>query len=197
MKIILLAIMLTAISGCATENNPHTVMDVIDGDTIDLENHERVRLSGINAPETGECYYNEAKDRLSKLVAGKEVYLEADRTDKDKYGRLLRYVHTGNSQVNKLLVEEGYVRVFDKYKEDTKKYDELKTAEDLAKKKKLGVWSCTEPSNGCAYVASKNSKTYHPKDCKWAKRIRPENLVCFKSKEDIPEDLKPSKSCPT
>lgn len=39
------------------------------------------------------------------------------------------------------------------------------------------------PAN-CAYVASKNSNKFHVATCQWAKRIKPENLVCFKSAED-------------
>ena len=63
------------------------VVRVVDGDTVILENNETVRLSGINTPETGECYYQEAKDRLNELVVNKTVFLESDRTDRGKYGR--------------------------------------------------------------------------------------------------------------
>jgi len=52
------------------------VKDVIDGDTIKLENNKIVRLTGINAPETnGECY-QESKEELKELVKGKSVRLE-------------------------------------------------------------------------------------------------------------------------
>ena len=42
------------------------------------------------------------------------------------------------------------------------------------------------PSNQkeCQFVGSKNSNKYHVPSCQWAKRIKPENLVCFSSKED-------------
>ena len=119
---------------------PYTVTYVVDGDTLDV--YERVRLSGINTPETDECYYQEAKDRLTELTLGKEVYLESDYSDRGKYGRLLRYIYVDGVNVNMLLVEEGYAKVHDKYASDTKMYLELKALENVAKEDVLGVWNC-------------------------------------------------------
>lgn len=199
MKRLLLLLLIVFVSGCTTGNavkeGPYIVVNVVDGDTIDLASSERVRLSGINTPETGECYHKEAKERLAELVLYKEVYLEKDRTNKDKYGRMLRYIYLDDALVNSILVEEGYAKVYDKYKDDTKRYEELKESEAEAAEKNLGVWSCKDPKEECLYVASKNSKTYHTPDCKWAKKIKPENLICFKSKEEIPANMKPCKTC--
>ena len=61
------------------------VSKVIDGDTITLENGEKVRLIGIDTPERGQCYYKEAKLRLTELVLNKKVELEKDITNRDKY----------------------------------------------------------------------------------------------------------------
>ena len=109
-KWVLFLLALAIVSGCSDEGleGPYTVTKVIDGDTIALENSQRVRFSGINTPETGECYYQEAKDKLTGLVLGKAVFLERDRTDIDKYGRMLRYVYKDDILVNSILVEEGY-----------------------------------------------------------------------------------------
>ena len=122
---------------------PYEVTYVVDGDTLDVNISERIRMSGINTPETGECYYQEAKDRLTELTLGKEVYLEPDISDRGNYSRLLRYVYVGDSNVNKVLVAEGYARVYDKYASDTSRYLELKEVETLAKAGGLGVWSCS------------------------------------------------------
>lgn len=189
------------INGCITSNfifeekeGPFKVINVVDGDTLDLNNSKRVRLSGINTPEIGECYYKEATEKLKEFVLNKEVILEKDISDVDKYGRLLRYIYTNDLFVNSLLVEEGYAKVYDKYKDDTRKYDELKEVETIAKNNNLGVWSCIDPKVDCLYVGSKNSDIYHKPDCKWAKRIKPENLICFKSIEEV-KDLKPCNTC--
>lgn len=55
--------------------------------------------------------------------------------------------------------------------------------------------SSTENKN-CAYVGSKNSNKYHLPSCQWAKRIKPENIVCFRSAEDaVAKGYQPDKTC--
>ena len=138
-------LLLLLLSGCAVQSEfegPYEVTYVVDGDTLDVNISERIRMSGINTPETGECYYQEAKDRLSELTFGKDVYLEPDISDRGNYGRLLRYVYVGDVNVNKVLVAEGYARVYDKYASDTSRYLELKDVETLAKAGGFGVWGC-------------------------------------------------------
>lgn len=138
---LLLALVLLA--GCSnTLEGPFKVMKVVDGDTLDLNSSKRVRLSGINTPEKGECYYKEAKDKLTELVLDKDVFIEKDKSNTGKYGRLLRYVYLDDTLVNAFLVENGYARVYDKYKHDTKKYEELKKIEETAKSQNLGLWNC-------------------------------------------------------
>lgn len=122
---------------------PFLVIKVVDGDTITLNDSNKVRFSGINTPEKKQCYYQEAKDELTRLLLDKEVYLERDRTDKDKYGRLLRYVYLDEMLVNAYMVEKGYAKVYDKYKDDTKRYSELKQDELVAINNNLGVWTCS------------------------------------------------------
>ena len=141
MKKILIILIIILISGCGITGNvvkegPYNVTYVVDGDTIDLEGYGRIRFSGINTPETGECYYQEAKDKLAELILGKEVYVEKDKTDKGKYGRKLRYIYLDDILINKLLVEQGYAKVYDQYKDDTKRYDELKAVEN----QNIGAW---------------------------------------------------------
>ena len=203
MKYLWILLILIFIAGCDTTGNvileeelvlegPFVVTYVVDGDTFDLDNGERIRFSGINTPETGECYYQEAKDALKTLTLNKQVFLEKDKTDEGKYGRKLRYIYVNDLMVNKALVEGGYARVYDKYSYDTKRYDELKEVEAKAIRDNLGLWQCEDPFKGCLYVGSKNSDVYHALDCKFAKRIKPENLVCYKSLDEL-EGLRQSK----
>jgi micrococcal nuclease len=87
-----------------------TVVDVIDGDTIDVRlkgEVQRVRYYGIDAPEQGEDCYDEATERNRELVAT-TVRLQADARDRDENGRLLRYVFTkGGLSVDASLIGEG------------------------------------------------------------------------------------------
>src|SRR3989344_1268163 len=192
------------VSGCITGsavrelNGPFLVTKVIDGDTLDLNNDERIRMSGINTPETGECYYQEAKEKLAGLVLNKKVYLETDRSNEDKYGRLLRYIYLNETDlvfVNGVLVEGGFARVYDKYKSDTKRYNELKKIEDIAKENNIGVWNCVDNKKDCLYVGSKDSDKYHTPECKFAKKIKPENLVCFYSLEEAEQEGREFSGC--
>jgi|SRR3989344_619559 len=204
MKAFLLLFLVVFVSGCVTGSavreleGPFLVIKVVDGDTLDLSNNERVRMSGINTPETGECYYQEAKEKLAELVLNKRVYVEMDRSDKDKYGRSLRYIYLNETElvlVNGVLVENGFARVYDKYKSDTKRYNELKKMEEKAVENKIGVWGCVDNKKDCLYVGSEDSDKYHTPGCKFAKKIKPENLVCFYSVEDAEEGGREFSGC--
>jgi endonuclease YncB( thermonuclease family) len=87
------------------------VMEVIDGDTIDVQfegEHETVRYYGIDTPERGEPCYEEAKKRNEEL-AGRHVLLVADARHRDSGGRLLRYVFTFDGySIDAALVAEGF-----------------------------------------------------------------------------------------
>ncbi|MBL7130706.1 MAG: thermonuclease family protein [Candidatus Omnitrophica bacterium] len=68
------------------------VTRVIDGETLELENGERVRLIGIDTPEMDDEKWEKAYEFTKMLVEGKKVRLGFDVQEKDKYGRLLAYV---------------------------------------------------------------------------------------------------------
>jgi len=107
------------------------VSNVIDGDTFELANGDKVRLICVDAPELGKAGANDSKTFLEILILNKDVRLEKDLEDKDSYGRLLRYVYVNDSFnegneifVNKELVREGYASVF-RYENDTRRCDEI------------------------------------------------------------------------
>ena len=100
------------------------VTSVIDGDTFEIETGEKVRLICINTPEFNETGYEEAKLFLSELVLNKKVRLEKDISDKDSYGRLLRYVYLNDVFVNKEIVQKNLGVIFP-YGNDTKRCDEI------------------------------------------------------------------------
>jgi endonuclease YncB( thermonuclease family) len=85
----------------------YLVSSVIDGDTLDLANGERVRLVGIDTPEIGECGYEKARARLVALVGGARVSLGESDEDRDQYGRLLRYVDAGPVDAGLKLLQGG------------------------------------------------------------------------------------------
>ena len=117
----------------------YSVSRVIDGDTLVLENGEHVRLIGIDTPEVGEFYYEEATERLRELVEGRNVTLERDVENIDMYDRLLRYIYINNTFVNLLLVEEGFARAFP-FEPNTQYIKDFGIAEMEAKKNRIGMW---------------------------------------------------------
>lgn len=118
------------------------VLSVVDGDTIRVlydGESEPVRLIGINAPERDECLYSEATLRLAELVGDEPVRLEADRSDRDQYGRLLRYVYVGDVFVNEALVREG-LAISRRYEPDTAHQELLDAAQADAQAESVGMW---------------------------------------------------------
>jgi micrococcal nuclease len=128
-----------------------TVVNVVDGDTIDvlIDGREiRVRLIGMDTPETHsgvEFLGPEASQALSDLVAGKDVVLEKDVSDTDRYGRALRYVwleeDSGWLLVNLELIRLGFAQITT-YPPDVKYVDQLYVpAQDAAQAEAIGVWA--------------------------------------------------------
>ena len=84
---------------------------IIDGDTIESD-IGNIRLLGINTPERGEKYYNEARDFLKKKIENKTVELEFTGETHDKYRRILAYVFLENKNINIELVENGFANYY-------------------------------------------------------------------------------------
>ncbi|MFM8593154.1 MAG: thermonuclease family protein, partial [Chloroflexota bacterium] len=129
----------------------------IDGDTIAITDQqgrqEHVRLVGIDTPETGkgtrplECYGNEASDFTRDLFAngGSTVYLEIDQEDRDKYGRLLRWVwikdqRTGQVYLtNEVIVRSGYAERY-RNTPNRRYVNQVMDAETFAERHDYGLW---------------------------------------------------------
>jgi endonuclease YncB( thermonuclease family) len=86
-----------------------TVSAVIDGDTVDLSDGERVRLIGIDTPEQGQPGYAAAAAAMSAMVLGHQVVLSPGaQQDRDRYGRLLRYVDVDGQDVGLAMIAQGW-----------------------------------------------------------------------------------------
>jgi len=132
--------------------NYYKVVKVVDGDTIDVSlagKTERIRLIGINTPESVdprrpvECFGIEASNMAKKLLSGQEVVIEADQSqdNRDKYGRLLRYVKTKAGLFYNLeIIKLGFAHEYT-YIVPYKYQAEFKLAQKTAQNKKLGLWA--------------------------------------------------------
>ena len=124
---------------------------VIDGDTVDLDTGERVRLIGIDAPELGKAFYTEARSALMTLVLDKEVRLVKDTSERDVYDRLVRYIYVGPVFINFEMVRFGYAEATPFYP-DTLYEGIFEAADSLARSEERGMWdesaSPTVPPEG-------------------------------------------------
>jgi micrococcal nuclease len=110
------------------------VIQVIDGDTIDVEingSSFRVRYVGVNTPERDEPCYSDARDANARFVSGQVVGLVRDSSNTDQYGRLLRYVYVGSIFVNRELIVGGYAEAV-KYGSDDRHWADFVAQEQIA-----------------------------------------------------------------
>ncbi|HPT63507.1 MAG TPA: thermonuclease family protein [Candidatus Atribacteria bacterium] len=124
----------------------YLVARVIDGDTIELSNGEKVRYIGIDTPELHhpqkevEYYAREAYEANCRLVEGKRVRLELDVEERDRYGRILAYVYVDDLMVNEWLVANGYAHVAT-FPPNVKYAERFLQLEREARQAKIGLWA--------------------------------------------------------
>jgi len=116
------------------------VTEVIDGDTFRTEDGSSVRLLGINAPEINDPGGDIAKHALAWMIMGKDVRMKRDRTDKDDYGRLLRYIFVDDLNVNAEMVRLGYAELRF-FPPDTLYLGEMRELEKVAIRNHHGLWA--------------------------------------------------------
>jgi micrococcal nuclease len=125
------------------------VVDVVDGDTIEVVidgEVEDVRYIGIDTPESAipgepvECFGKASSRENERLVAGETVRLVFDAERRDRYGRLLAYVHVGDVFVNGELVGGGFARTLE-IEPNTSRAERLGRLEAEAGREGLGLWS--------------------------------------------------------
>lgn len=150
----------SAVSATATSAHSESILKsgggqlpvtrVIDGDTIEVlidGISERVRLVGVDTPETVDprkpvqCFGKEASDFTKSLLENKYVRLEADSSqdNRDKYGRLLRYVYQGDTLINKEIILGGYGHEYT-YLIPYQYQKDFKDAQKQAQVSQIGLW---------------------------------------------------------
>ena len=133
------------------ENSHHPVLEVLDGDTIRIpyyktEDNIRVRLLGIDAPESGECFHDESKEYLEKLLKDQDIVMRKDISGTDSYGRLLRNIFLPSTEpeaddvfINHKMVKDGYAMT-EAVAPDKMYRDLLSSAQVEAIREKKGMW---------------------------------------------------------
>ena len=155
-----------AITGNSVNTIQNTVKRVVDGDTYEIYNEDIIRVLGIDYPDiSGEVYgkpriqkwlnmglteerikkcYSEGQEKLEKMLLEKQVNLVKDENeqDKDKYGRLLRYVELNSLDIEKYLIENGYAVMYDPTKPLCSRCNDYSNLEIEIRKNKIGcLWN--------------------------------------------------------
>ena len=146
--IIFLSLITALLFTSAFANDLVKVKRVIDGDTIVVEidgKHEKIRLIGVDTPETKhpqkpvQYFGKEAHLFTKRMVEGKEVRLEFDWQKRDKYGRLLAYVYLPDGTfLNAEIIKQGYGFAYTRF--PFKYLDEFRQYEREARENKRGLW---------------------------------------------------------
>jgi endonuclease YncB( thermonuclease family) len=127
-----------------------TVTRVVDGDTLILHGGERVRLIGVDTPETVhprkpvQCYGREASKFTKRLAQGQTVRIEFDQANahvlhRDKYHRTLAYVYLSNGLlINREIIRQGYGYAYTHY--PFRYLEDFRAAEREARQNGRGLW---------------------------------------------------------
>ncbi len=180
---IYLFILFSLLVGCSTTSGvgeKTIVTYVVDGDTLDLiinNKEERVRLLLVDTPETKhpskpvQPFGPEASQFAKDTLEGKEVTIELDISERDKYGRLLAYVWIDGKMFNEMLLEQGLARVAYVYAPNTKYVDQFYEIQKQAQKQGIGIWSIENYATEEGFIEEEASTTKEPstpvknKDC--------------------------------
>ncbi len=205
----------TAFSVCVfAQSNAFRVVGVSDGDTITVldenKRQARIRLAGIDAPETGQDFGNRAKQMLSSMVFGKNVQLIGDKTD--RYGRRVAKVMIDGTDANLEMIKAGLAWHYKQYAKEQSIADRemYKTAEARARAGQLRLWSVPSPLAPWDYragratpeqasvqipdlvaggvtrtiIGNRNSRIYHWPGCKSYFKVAERNRVLFPSRAE-------------
>ncbi len=125
------------------------VVEVVDGDTIVLDNDLKVRLIGMQAPKLplGRIGYEawpraeEAKQALADLALGERVEIRYGGAERDRHGRVLGHMYIGENQVwaQEAIVSVGMARVYS-FPDNRFCLEELYLAEARARVERVGIW---------------------------------------------------------
>ena len=129
---------------------------VADGDTLTVlgaaNNQHKIRLQGIDAPESKQAFGQKSKRRLSDYVFGKDVTVKWK--SKDKYGRMLGTVFVDGKDINLEMLKAGMAWHYKKY-DSTPAYAQ---AESEARAAKRGLWQDKKPIEPEAFRKAKHAK---------------------------------------
>jgi endonuclease YncB( thermonuclease family) len=149
-------------AGVPAQGEDSSVVRIIDGDTIEMTGGTRVRLIGVDTPETVECFGPEATRYANELLpAGTKVRLVYDVQRLDSFGRTLAYVYklSDGVFVNLAMARNGFAQQ-DTVPPNVAHAEQFRAAAASARTASLGLWqSCLSPATTTTAVAVRAAPT--------------------------------------
>lgn len=122
------------------------IVGVTDGDTVraTIEGQEvKIRLYGIDAPESGQAFGKASHQALKQITTGRKISIKV--LDRDRYGRLVALVFADGSNVNEAMVASGYAWVYPQYCKQSF-CGEWKQDQSKAQANRKGIWQEGNPT---------------------------------------------------
>ena len=125
------------------------VVGVADGDTVTLldaqKKQHRIRLVGIDAPESKQAFGQKSKDLLAQWIRGQEVRIEHTKTD--RYNRILGKIWVQDRDINLAMIESGMAWYYKQFSRDLSPSDRelYEKAEARARQQRVGLWADAHP----------------------------------------------------
>ena len=174
---------------------------VVDGDTIYLDNGKKVRFVGVNTPERGVEGYITSKNFVQKLCLNKEVGLDIDdKKQNDKYGRTLAVVIVDGKNVNEMLLKEGLAEIMYMPPSEFYPYNwagsGTHVADTHSSSSSSSSTSSSDSSGTGSYVANGNSGKFHVASCSSVSKMSENNKIFFSSRDEaVSQGYEPCKIC--
>ncbi len=176
----------------------YVVTRVIDGDTMELDGDEKLRLSGIDTPEHGEPFFNDTKNYLINMVLNQQIRLEKGHRKRGNYGRLLGWVYLDTVLINAEILRQGLGRMylFPENRYEQANLDRLYAAQRAAMADQVGVWTLPIIMEEEYYIGNSRSMRFHRPACQSAARMSDNNKIIFSTPEEaFHEGYSPCRNC--
>jgi micrococcal nuclease len=122
------------------------VVGISDGDTIQVMHRgkaEKIRLYGVDCPESHQDFGEKAKQFMAAMAFGKVADVKS--IDTDRYGRTVGVVDINGKTVNEELIKAGYAWFYNQYCKESF-CSKWQMHQEDAKNKKIGLWSMKDPT---------------------------------------------------
>ena len=178
--------------------------NVVDGDTIYLDNGDKIRFVGVNTPERGVEGYITSKNFVQKLCLNKEVGIDIDDSKhSDRYGRTLGVVIVDGKNVNEMLLKEGLAEImymppseFYPYEWATGDTHIASTHSSSSSSSAPDSAQSTSSEGSASYIGNANTGKFHDPYCSSVSDMSQGNKVFFNSRSDaINQGYVPCKRC--